>query len=194
LTFGRNRSSSPVGAPKRANRAVSEHCASLRRRSAVRTGALFSQHIERQTVGQPRPLVSSTPRLKLWLGRAFELAKGAARLAASTIAAKWRGLEREIDDILVSPADCPLARELIAKTARAREQLLTFLDYRGQIEPTNNDCERYVRQFVIARKVSNGFRSDWAAKHDAALRTAVDTARLVGARPFRTILETLAEI
>jgi transposase len=40
--------------------------------------------------------------------------------------------------------------------------------------------------------VTNGFRAKWAADHDAALRTTLDTARLAGGEPFEIILATIA--
>src|ERR671916_1176795 len=42
-------------------------------------------------------------RLKLWLSSAFDLADAAAGLAASTLAAKRRGLERRLEAILAAP-------------------------------------------------------------------------------------------
>src|SRR5918998_6042915 len=49
-------------------------------------------------------------RLKLWLSSAFDLADAAARLAASTLAAKRRALERRLDAILAAPSGCELTR------------------------------------------------------------------------------------
>ena len=54
-------------------------------------------------------------RLKLWLSSAFDLADAAARLAASTLAAKRRALERRLDAILAAPSGCELTRALQAK-------------------------------------------------------------------------------
>ncbi len=51
-------------------------------------------------------------RLKLWLASASELADDVTRLAASTLAAKRRALERRLTGILASPTSCDLAREL----------------------------------------------------------------------------------
>ena len=130
-------------------------------------------------------------RLKLWFDAVFAFAKRMAELAESTVRSKRRALERQIADILRTQTDCPIARELLAKIARARDQLLTFCDYPGEVEPTNNDCERALRPAVIQRKVTNGFRAKWAADHDAAVRTTLDTARLNGAEPFGTILQTI---
>jgi transposase len=91
-------------------------------------------------------------RLKLWFAAVFAFARGMAAFAPSTAPAKRRALERRIDDILHTPTDCPVARQLLAKIARARDQLLTFCDFAGAVEPTNNGCERALRPAVIQRK------------------------------------------
>ncbi len=130
-------------------------------------------------------------RLKLWLASAFELADGMGNLAASTLAAKRRTLERRLSAILVAPSACDLTRALQAKLRRARDQLLTFVDWGGEVGATNNACERDLRPAVIQRKVTNGYRAMWAAQGEAAIRTVVDTARLTpGASVFGTILRT----
>ena len=69
---------------------------------------------------------------------------------------------------------------------------MTFLDFPGEVEVTNNACERALRPAVIQRKVTNGFRSMWAAEGDCAVRTVTDTAKLAGKSPYQTIIETLA--
>ena len=131
-------------------------------------------------------------RLKLWLASTFEVAEGATRLAASTLAAKRRALERRLTDILAAPTSCDLARDLQAKLRRARDQLLTFADRPGEVEATNNACERDLRPSVIQRKVTNGYRAMWAAKGEADIRTVVATARLTpGTGIFGTILQTV---
>ena len=91
------------------------------------------------------------------------------------------------------PSGCELTRALQAKIGRARDQLLVFLDYPGQVEATNNACERALRPAVIQRKVTNGYRAMWAAEGEAAVRTVVDTARLTPATSvFGTILKTVS--
>jgi transposase len=132
-------------------------------------------------------------RLRLWLRRAFGLADGIETFAASTIAAKRRALERSLADILSTPTTCDLARDLQMKFRRARDQLLVFAAWPGLVDPTNNACERALRPAVIQRKVTNGYRAMWAANGEADVRTVVDTTRLrTGARPFQTILNTVA--
>jgi transposase len=148
-------------------------------------------------------------RLKLWLASAFALPDSVAHLAASTVAATRRALERRLGAILAAPTTCDLAAALQAKLRRARDQLLTFADWPGQVEATNNACERHLRPAVIQRKVTNGYRATWAAKGGAAegsargsawkgsggeadIRTVVDTARLKpGTSVFSTILQTI---
>ncbi len=105
-------------------------------------------------------------RFKLWFGKAFDLAKDIANLAASTIAAKKRALEKQLTALLAAPTGCDLARQLQAKIARARDQLLTFCDYPGEVDATNNGSERRLRPCVIQRKVTNGYRAMWAARRD----------------------------
>jgi len=131
-------------------------------------------------------------RFKLWFGRAFDLANCIAGFAASTITRKKRELESSLAALLIATTGCELARQLQAKIARARDQLLTFCDYPGEVEPTNNGSERKLRPCVIQRKVTNGYRAMWAARAEADVRTTIDTARLGGANPFGVIVATLA--
>ena len=131
-------------------------------------------------------------RFKLWFGKAFDLAQAIVTLAASTMARKKRNLEKQLAALLVATTTCDLARQLQAKIARARDQLLTFCDYPGEVEATNNGSERKLRPCVIQRKVTNGYRAMWAAQAEADVRTTIDTARLKGANPFDVIIGTLA--
>src|SRR5215212_9929337 len=131
-------------------------------------------------------------RLELWLRSAFDLAGAITTFAASTLVAKRRALERRLAAILKAPTTCDLARDLQRKFRRARDQLLTFVAFRGAVEVTNNACERALRPAVVQRKVTNGYRAMWAAEGEAAVRTVVDTARLgPGTSPFSTILKTV---
>ncbi|BAU94099.1 transposase (plasmid) [Methylorubrum populi] len=130
-------------------------------------------------------------RLQLWLGSVFSLAERVSDLAASTLAAKRRALERQLSDILSAQSRCDLTRALQAKIGRAHDQLLVFLDHPGRVAVTNNGCERALRPAVVQRKVTNGYRAMWAAAGEADVRTVVDTARLTGAETFATLLKTI---
>ena len=130
--------------------------------------------------------------LKLWLGSAFALAEAVTTLAASTVASRRRALERRLDDLLGRATTCDLTRAVQDKIRRARDQLLTFTLFPGQVEPTNNACERDLRPAVIQRKVTNGYRSTWSAEGEAAVRTVVSTERINhGPGPFAVLLRTI---
>ena len=131
-------------------------------------------------------------RLKLWMDDVFALWRSLAGIAASTVARKRRKLDDRIGEILCARSDCDVTSALLRKIANARDQLLTFLDAPKLVQPTNNDCERALRPAVISRKVTNGFRSSWAAHADAALRTVIDTERLAGVSPYHAIRNTIS--
>jgi transposase len=131
-------------------------------------------------------------RFKLWFGRAFDLAGSIAELTASTLARKKRELEKQLSLLLAAATGCDLALDLQAKIARAQSQLLTFCDFPGEVEATNNGSERKLRPCVIQRKVTNGYRAMWAAQAEADVRTTIDTAKLKGENPFDVILATIA--
>jgi transposase len=105
---------------------------------------------------------------------------------------KKRALRRELDAILASTAQCPLAHEPLGQIRRARDQMLTFCDFPGMVDATNNVSERALRPSVIQRKVNNGYRAKWTADAEADLRTTIDTARLAGNSPFNTILAAVS--
>ena len=131
-------------------------------------------------------------RLQLWFDSAFRLARDMTGLAAATLKNRKRMLARDLDAILASATDCLLARQLLGQIRRARDQMLTFCDFAGKVDPTNNVSERALRPSVIQRKVTNGYRAKWAADAEAALRSTIDTARIAGKLPFQAILEAVS--
>lgn len=131
-------------------------------------------------------------RLKMWLDKVFALARDITGFAANTLKAKKRALENALADILSASPGCEIAETVQAKLARASPRLLTFLDFPGEVDITNNGCERVLRPAVVQRKMTNGFRAMWAAQGDCAVRTVVDTEKLAGKTPFHTILATIS--
>jgi transposase len=130
-------------------------------------------------------------RLKLWLQKVFAFARDISTLSPATRRARQRSLQHSIDAILTTPVTCEFARDIVAKFARARDQLLTFCDFPEEVEATNNQSERELRPAVIQRKVTNGYRAKWAADFEADVRTATSTRRLHSASSFHAILNTL---
>ena len=84
-------------------------------------------------------------RLKAWFARAFAPDRGILDLAASTLKAKKRALQRDLEAIPSTPTSCAPTRDLVAKIGRARHQMLTFRDHPSSVEPTNNASERALR-------------------------------------------------
>ena len=108
------------------------------------------------------------------------------------LAAKRRALDRRLDAILAAASGCELTRALQAKLRRARDQLLTFVDWPGRVGATDNACERNLRSAVTQRKVTNGYRAMWAAQGEADVRTVVDTAHLTpDTSVFGNVLQTI---
>ena len=73
---------------------------------------------------------------------------------------------------------------------RLRPHLFTFLDH-PEVPADNNGSERELRPTATYRKVTGGFRSDWAAGLFAGVRSVIGTAarRSVGA--YQAIQQTL---
>jgi len=66
-----------------------------------------------------------------------------------------------------------------------------FLE-RADVEPTNNASERDLREVVVHRKVTGGFRSEWGAEGYARFTSVTQTARKQGQSLFPTLLDLLA--
>src|SRR5215217_209617 len=60
-------------------------------------------------------------RLQLWLKAVFALSERVTTLAAATLLAKRRALDRHLADILATASTCDLTRALQAKIRRARD-------------------------------------------------------------------------
>jgi len=62
------------------------------------------------------------------------------------------------------------------RTVATRHSLFVFLANRA-VPPTNNGSEQALRPCVVFRKVTNCFRSEWAAHLYADIRSVIETAR-----------------
>jgi transposase len=79
------------------------------------------------------------------------------------------------------------AGNLQRRYATHRQDLFVFLE-RDDVEPTNNASERDLRNSVIHRKVTGGYRSDWGAQASMVLISILTTARKQGQRYFAALL------
>ncbi|MGI8916364.1 MAG: IS66 family transposase [Chloroflexota bacterium] len=71
-----------------------------------------------------------------------------------------------------------------------RDKLFLFLE-RPDVPADNNASERALRNSVVHRKVTGGFRSDWAPTTYVTLLSVVETAKKQGHAVFTTLLDAL---
>ena len=93
----------------------------------------------------------------------------------------WR-----LDKLLQQSPPSEDSQRLWRRFHKHRNALLLFLQ-RRDVPPTNNASEQALRNSVIYRKVTGGFRSDWGAELYANLISVLETARRKG----RSIFDTL---
>ncbi len=97
-------------------------------------------------------------------------------------AAYWaavRKIEADCDALLASSVEGAEASRLWVRFREHRAHLFVFLDDPA-VPPTNNTAEQALRNSVVHRKVTGGFRSDWGADAHAIVSTVLDTARKRG--------------
>ena len=115
--------------------------------------------------------------LRLAIHRAHQRDRGELRGAAYTAAVQK--IEADCDALLAIPVAGAEANRLWVRFRAHREQLFVFL-YDSTVPPTNNASEQALRNSVVHRNVTGGFRSDWGADAHAIVTTVLDTARKRG--------------
>lgn len=128
---------------------------------------------------------------KKLLLRAFIIGRRRPDLNDAQLALCFADLHRRLDRILDCAPDLPEARRLHRRLNRDRRHLFVFVTDRD-VPPTNNISERHLRPSVIFRKVTNGFRAEWASETYAAFRTIASTARQTGKTVLQAVAEALA--
>lgn len=96
-------------------------------------------------------------------------------------ACQWR-----FDKLLQTEPPSADSQRLWRRFHKHRQALLLFLE-RDDVPPTNNASEQALRNSVIYRKVTGGFRSDWGAELYANLLSILETARRQGRAIFDTL-------
>lgn len=88
-------------------------------------------------------------------------------------------LEADCDALLAQHVEKPEAQKLLNRYRKHRRALFLFL-YHTDVPFDNNAAERALRNSVIHRKVTGGFRSEAGAKAHAIVASVVDTTRKQG--------------
>ena len=99
-----------------------------------------------------------------------------ARLADATLQAYRSRLNAKLDALLHIIPTHAAGEKLKAAIEACRHSLFVFLANRA-VPPTNNGSEQALRPCVVFRKVTNCFRSEWAAHLCADIRSVIETAR-----------------
>ena len=105
---------------------------------------------------------------------------------------RWqvRDIEQACDDLLQCPVSSEQGRKMQRRFLKYRDCLFIFL-YRADVPFDNNASERDLRNSVVHRKVSGGFRSRWGAETFATVATVVGTARKRGKQILATLQEAI---
>lgn len=130
------------------------------------------------------------PGLKGLLKRACAIGRRRPELKDSTLKAYEADLDRRLDRLLALNPTHKAGRKLQKTFKEIRPHLFVFVTNR-ELTATNNGSERALRPCAIYRKVTNGFRSEWAAKLYADVRSAIETGRRRCIRAIDAIRLTL---
>jgi transposase len=121
------------------------------------------------------------PGMKKLLKQAIAIGHRRDHLADSTLATYASRLETRLDRLLQITPDQRAGHKLQRVIKRFRQHLFVFITNRA-VPPTNNGSEQALRPCVVFRKVTNGFRSEWAAALYGDVRSVFETARRGGGR------------
>jgi transposase len=130
------------------------------------------------------------PGLKGLLKRACAIGRRRESLADSTLKSYEADLNRRLTRLLSLTPTHKAGRKLQKTFKEIRSHLFVFLTHR-ELTATNNGSERALRPCAIYRKITNGFRSEWAAKLYADVRSAIETGRRNCIRAIDAIRLTL---
>jgi transposase len=130
------------------------------------------------------------PGLKGLLKRACAIGRRRDKLADSTLKAYEADLDRRLDNLLALKPTHKAGRKLQKTFKEIRSHLFVFVTNR-ELTATNNGSERALRPAAIYRKITNGFRSEWAAKLYADVRSVIESGRRRSIRAIDAIRMTL---
>jgi transposase len=128
--------------------------------------------------------------LRKLLQRACGIGGRRPQLADATLRTYAYKLDADLDALLRITPSHAAGNKLQGVIKGCRRYLFVFLANR-EIPPTNNGSEQALRPCVIFRKVTNCFRSEWAAKLYADIRSVIETARRKAINALEAIRLTL---
>jgi transposase len=108
----------------------------------------------------------------------------------ATLLGYRRKLDRRLVALLAADLNGKAGLQLKWAVVACRQKLFVFVTRRN-VPDTNNVSERALRQSVIFRKVTNGFRSAWGAEVYADIRSIVATGQLYDRSTLTAIRQVL---
>jgi len=111
-------------------------------------------------------------------------------LADSTLKAYEAKLDKRLDALLTLKPPHAAGKKLQKIVRKIRRHLFVFVT-RRDLTATNNGSERVIRPCAVYRKVTNGFRSQWAPRLYADIRSVVESGRRRSLRAIDAIRLTL---
>jgi transposase len=131
-------------------------------------------------------------RFQALLFRAMRLGRQRDLIPPQAYGQQVVAIEHACDALLEPVPRSPESQNLRQRFLLHRDHLFTFLAVPG-VPPTNNASEQALRNSVIYRKVTGGFRSDWGAAAYANVASVLETARRRGQDFLDTLLSLLTK-
>jgi transposase len=127
------------------------------------------------------------PAMQELLRRSEALAKEREDLEAQEFERRKQAIYTECAQRLAEDTAHPEGLRLQKRYRQHLALLFVFLE-RPDVPFDNNGSERDLRNSVVHRKVTGGFRSEWAPQTFATITTVVETAKKRGQGVFQTLL------
>jgi transposase len=99
-----------------------------------------------------------------------------------------QGFQQRLSECFAQPPPSPLENKLFQGLLNRQEQLLLFLHYLD-VPPTNNTAEQALRNRVVHRKITGGFRTHTGSRYYDIIASVIETARRQG----KNILKILTQ-
>jgi transposase len=103
-------------------------------------------------------------------------------------AQKIQHFQKRLSECFAQPPPSPLENKLFQGLLNRQEQLLLFLQY-PDVPPTNNTAEQALRNRVVHRKITGGFRTHTGSRYYDIIASVMETARKQG----KNILNVLTQ-
>ncbi|GAB4444949.1 MAG: IS66-like element ISRhru2 family transposase [Anaerolineae bacterium] len=131
-------------------------------------------------------------RVQALLWRAQRLGQRRHQMPPHHYGRQVRAVEHALDALLTQVPRSAWSQNLWRRFREHRQHLFPFL-YLPNVPPTNNAAEQALRNAVIYRKVTGGFRAQWGATAYANVISVIETARRRGQDILRTLMDLLSQ-